>query len=157
MKKVTLIVPIGLVVLLGAASCSSASAPPLADVTGFASARGPALAGSSLYRPVTVRVVGADARMLAQLVNQLPPVAQSQVHCEEPLGLVYRIAFRAGSVAPSREVVTGYECAAAVTVAVAGKPISWRQDASCALIRAVRHLLPARAKATQSLTIGCAS
>jgi hypothetical protein len=68
---------------------------------------------------------------------------------------MYRIVFGAGSVGQSNEVVEGYECAAAVTVAVAGKAISWRRDANCTLIRAVRHVLPGRAKATQSLAVGC--
>jgi hypothetical protein len=84
-------------------------------------------------------------------------VPQSQETCEEGLGLMYRIVLGVGSVAQSREVVEGYECGAAVTVAVAGEAISWRRDANCALIRAVRDVLPGRAKATQSLPIGCGS
>ena len=85
-------------------------------------------------------------------------MAQSQVDCHEPLGLMYRIVFGAGSVSQSKEVVEGYRCAAAaVRVAVAGKASSWRRDANCTLIRAVRHVLPGRAKATQSLAIGCGS
>jgi hypothetical protein len=156
MKKPTQIVLVGLVVVLSAASCTSATLPSVAVVTGFRSVPVP-VAASSPDGPVTVRVAGKDASRLAQLVSQLPPVAQSQVHCEEPLGLRYRIVFGGGSVAESKEVVEGYACAAAVTVAVAGQAISWRRDANCTLIRAVRHVLPGRAKATQSLAIGCCS
>ncbi len=156
MKKPALIVLICLVVLVGVAGCSSTTLPSVAEVTGFTSVSIP-MAGSSPSGPVTVRVAGNYASRLAQLVNQLPAVAQSQVHCEEPLGLMYRIVFDTGSVAQPKEVVEGYECAAAVTVAVAGKAGSWRRDANCTLIRAVRHVLPGRAKATQSLTVACGS
>jgi hypothetical protein len=94
---------------------------------------------------------------LALLVSQLPSVGQSQVHCMEPLGLMYRIVFGAGAVAPSKAVVEGYRCDAGVAVTVAGKASSWRRDANCELIRAVRLVLPARARATQRLAIGCGS
>ena len=156
MRKPTLIVLVGLAALLGESSCSSTTLPSVAEVTGFRSVSSP-VAGSSPSGPVTVRVAGNDASRLAQLVSRLPSVPQSQVQCEEPLGLRYRIVFGAGSVAQSREVVDGYECAAGVTVAVAGQAISWRRDANCTLIRAVRHVLPGRAKATQRLAIGCGS
>jgi hypothetical protein len=156
MTKPGLNVLVGLVVLLGVTSCSSTTRPSVAEVTGFRSVPVP-VAGSSPAGPVTVRLAGKGAGLLAQLVSQLPSVAQSQVHCEEPLGLIYRIVFGAGGGAKSKEVVDGYRCAAAVTVAVAGEAISWRRDANCTLIRAVRHVLPGRAKATQSLSIGCGS
>lgn len=156
MMKRTLIVVICLVVLIGVAGCSSTTLPSVAEVTGFTSVSIPA-EGSSPSGPVTVRVAGKDASRLAQLVSQLPSVAPSQVHCHEPLGLMYRIVFGAGSVPQSKEIVEGYECAAAVRVAVAGKASSWRRDANCTLIRAVRHVLPGRAMATQSVAIGCGS
>jgi hypothetical protein len=163
MKSLSLMVAAGLVVVLGAASCSSPTlrlghwrpGGPAADVTGFASARLPP--GSPPSGPVTVRITGMEASRLALLVSQLPSVAQSQVHCEEPLGLMYRISFGVGLLAPSKAVVEGYRCGAGVTVRVAGKASSWRRDANCTLIRAVRLVLPARAKATHSLSIGCGS
>jgi hypothetical protein len=157
MKKPTQIVLAGLVVLLGTASCTSATLPPVAELTGFTSVLAGQGPGSSLSGPVTVRVSGKDASRLAHLVSQLPAVTQSQVHCEEPPGLIYRIVFGGGSAARPKEVVAGYMCAAAVSVAVAGQAISWRRDAHCTLIRAVRHVLPGWAKATQSLAIGCGS
>jgi hypothetical protein len=148
---------LGLVVLVGVAGCSSTTLPSVAEVTGFTSIPvGPA-AASPPSGPVTVRVAGKEASRLAQLVSQLPSVPQSQVTCIEPPGLTYRIVFGASSVTQSKEVVEGFLCAAGVTVAVAGKAISWRRDAKCALIRAVRHVLPDRAKATQSLLPGCGS
>jgi hypothetical protein len=147
--------------LVGVASCSSSASParqqapvlPVAAVTGFVSASG--VAASEPSGPVTVSVTGIEASRLAQLVSRLPTVPQSQVDCMEPLGLIYRIVFGAGVVARSKTVVEGYQCDAAVTVAVAGKVSSWRRDATCNLMQFVRQVLPARAKATQTLAIGC--
>ncbi len=147
------------VVPLAIASCSShaprarylTSRGPAGEVTGFTSF------GFSPYGPVTVRITQSQAHGLALLVGQLSPIAQSQVDCHEPLGLMYRIVFDAGSVARRREVVDGYRCDAGVRVTLAGEPSSWLRDANCALIRAVRRVLPGRAKATRNLTIGCAS
>jgi hypothetical protein len=156
MKKFLLSVLTGLIVLVGVAGCSSTTRPSVAEVTGFQSASVPA-EGSAPSGPVTVRVAGKDASRLARLVSELPSVRQSQVQCEEAPGLIYRIVFGAGSVAQSKEIVEGYWCAAAVTVAVAGKALSWRRDVNCTLIRAVRHVLPDRAKATQRLLPGCGS
>ena len=155
MKKFPLSVLTGLIVLVGIAGCSSTTLPSVAEVTGFTSVPlGPA-GGSPSSGPVTVRVAGKDASRLARLVSQLPSVTQSQVQCMEPPGLLYRIVFGAGSVAQSKEIVEGYWCAAAVTVEVAGKARAWRRDVNCTLIRAVRHVLRGRAKATQSLLPGC--
>jgi len=70
---------------------------------------------------------------------------------------MYRIVFSNGTVAQSKAVVEGYRCDAGVTVTVPGQTSSWRRDASCTLIRAVRHVLLGRAKATRTLTIGCDS
>ena len=163
MNRLPPIVIAGLVILLGLASCSSSTVRPhyqrsygsVAEVTGFASV--PLMTRSLPSGAVTVRITGTEASRLALLVSQLPSVAQSQVHCEEPRGLMYRIVFGAGSVAQSRAVIKGYRCDAAVTVRVAGKTSSWRRDTSCTLNRAVRQVLPGGAKATQSLEIGCGS
>jgi hypothetical protein len=156
MKKLWPVVVAGVVVLFGVASCSSAvqQHQAVAEVTGFA--RNP-FAGGTPSGPITVRITGMEAGRLAHLVSQLPAVPQSQVHCEEPLGLMYRIVFAPGSVAQSKAVVDGYRCDAAVTVTVAGRTNPWRRDADCALLAAVRQALPGRAKATQSLDIGCGS
>lgn len=123
-------------------------------VTGFARA---GFAGGTPSGPVTVRITAVESGRLAQLVSQLHSVPQSRVHCEEPLGLMYRIVFDSGSAGQSKTVVEGYECDAAVTVTVAGKATSWRRDGTCTLLRAVRQVLPGRAKATQNLDIGCGS
>jgi hypothetical protein len=160
--KTSPVVVAGLLVLFGVASCSSSalrpqhhpSGPSVAEVTGFAKIP---FIGGMPSGPVTVRITGMEARHLALLVSLLPSVSQSQVHCEEPPGLMYRIVFGAGLVAPSRAVVKGYRCAAAVTIAVAGTTTSLRRDATCTLIRAVRKALPERATETQSLSVGCGS
>jgi hypothetical protein len=163
MNRLPPVVVAGILALFGVASCSSSAAPPqyqtpdrpVAEVTGFASAPSPA--GGLLSGPVTVRMTTTQASRLALLVRQLPAAARSQVHCEESLGLIYRIVFGAGLVAQSKAVVEGYRCDAAVTVTVAGKTSSWWRDGTCKLIRAVRQVLPGRAKATQSFDIGCGS
>jgi hypothetical protein len=168
MKKPSLIVLAGLVVLLGVASCSSSTfrspLQPVSTVTGFA--RIPLTRGVP-SGPVMVRLAGGEAIRLALLLRQLPLVPgaapvpgwpPSQVHCGEPLGLMYRIVFAGGDGPVPAEVVEGYRCGAVVAVWVPGSRISsWQRDANCTLIRAVRHVLPGRAKATQSLSIRCGS
>jgi hypothetical protein len=150
-----------LVLMLGIASCSSSTSQlhyrtsdtPVTELTGFAFAAARLLSPSG---PVTVRVTGIRASRLALLVKELPAVAESQISCVEPPGLMYKLAFSAGSIAPSKAVVEGYSCDAAVTVKADGKT-SWRRDANCALIKAVSLALPGRAKATRSLDVGCGS
>jgi hypothetical protein len=168
MQKPSLIVLAGLVVLFGVADCSSSvfrsPLQPVSTVTGFA--RIPFTRGVSAG-PVMVRLTGREAIRLALLLRQLPlvpgaaPVPGSppeQVHCEEPLGLMYRIFFAGGDGPVPAEVVEGYRCDAVVAAWVPGSAVSsWWRDANCALIRAVRQVLPGRAKATQSLSIGCGS
>jgi hypothetical protein len=169
MKKPALIVLAGLVVLLGVAGCSSSTSrpqgQPVSTVTGFT---GIPVIGGVPSGPVTVRLTEREAIRLALLVRQLPPVPgaapapgspPSQVHCQEPLGLMYRIVFGGGDGPVPAEVVDGYRCDAAVAVTAPGNTSysSWHRDANCTLIRAVRQALPARAKATQSLSVGCGS
>jgi hypothetical protein len=91
------------------AGCSSATVRPqplpshgsTAVITGFASV---SLFGAPAG-PVTIRISGSKASRLALLVSHLPSVAPA--HCEEPLSLMYRIVFGAGSVAHSKAVVEG--------------------------------------------------
>jgi hypothetical protein len=155
MKLLPPIVAAGIVVLSGVAGClSSTTGGSVAEVTGFAYV---GFIGVAPSGPVTVRITGVESSRLALLVGQLPSVPQYQAHCEEGLGLMYRIAFGAGAAGQSKTVVEGYQCDAAVTVTVAGHASSWRRDSTCALLRAVRHVLPGRAKATRSLSIGCDS
>ncbi|HUB41111.1 MAG TPA: hypothetical protein VMA72_19900 [Streptosporangiaceae bacterium] len=162
MTRLSPIVSAGLVVLVSVAGCaSSAGRPPsvssersVADVTGFASVP---VTSESPSGPVTIRLTGLRASRLALEVSRLPSIAQSQVHCEEPQGLIYRIAFSAGLIAQPKTVVDGYRCDAAVTVTAQGKTVSWRRDATCTLLRAVRKVLRGRARATQGLSIGCGS
>jgi hypothetical protein len=149
----------GLLAVLGIVGCTSAAAhqpsSPIAEVTGFAVAAAPA--GTAPGGPVTVQLTGPQATRLAQVVSELPAAAPQQISCHEPLGLMYRISFSAGAVAPARATVEGYECGAAVSVTPGGAGSSWRRDTDCALIRAVRAVLPQQAKATQTEPIGCGS
>jgi hypothetical protein len=159
MKGIRPIAAAGALVLSGVAGCSAApagqryqpSGESVAEVTGFA--HDAMFIGGTPSGPVSVRITGVRSSRLALLVSQLPSV--SQVHCEEPLGLMYRIVFDAGAARQSKTVVDGYRCDAAVTVTVAGKASTWRRDSACTLLRAVREVLPGRAKATRSLSIGC--
>jgi hypothetical protein len=149
----------GLVVLLGGlASCSSSALPPhptsVGEVTGFVSV--PLMSGVP-SGPVTVAMTGIEASRLARLVSALPTVGHGPLNCHEPLGLMYRIVFAAGLVAQPKAVVDGYRCGAQVMITAAGTASSWRRDSACRLIRAVRQVLPGRAKATQTLAIGCNS
>jgi hypothetical protein len=167
-NKPALMVLAVFVVLFGVAGCSSSTfrspLPPVSTVTGFA--RSP-LTGGVPSGPVLVRLTDRQAIRLAVLLRQHPPIAgaapapgspPSQVHCQEPLGLMYRIFFGGGDGPVPAGVVAGYRCDAAVAAwAPGGQTSSWRRDANCALIRAVRHVLPGRAKATQSLPVGCGS
>jgi len=121
---------------------------PVAEVTGF---RSGSIFGFS--GPVSIRVTGPQASRLAKLVSQIP--AASPPDCHEGPGLIYRIAFSAGAVAHSTAVVDGYQCGAEVALTSAGRVTSWRHDPTCALYRAVRQVLPGRAKATQNLGVGC--
>jgi hypothetical protein len=154
--------------VLGAtAGCSSSAAPPqsavqpqhamqpyaaqnrpVAEVTGFRSGSIFGFPG-----PVTIRITGQPATRLAELVSQLP--AASPPDCHEGPGLIYRIAFSAGSVAHSTAVVDGYRCGAEVALRSAGQVTSWRHDPTCELYRAVRQVLPDRAKATHDFGVGC--
>ena len=165
MKKAALVVLAGLVVLFGVANCSSSTfrspLPPVSTVTGFA--RMPRTDGVT-SGPVLVHLTYREAIRLVLLLRQLPLVPgaaapgspPSQVSCHEPLGLMYRIVFGGGDGPVPAEEVEGYRCDAAVAVGFPGGPIrSWRRDAQCRLIRAVRRVLPGRAKATQSLPVGC--
>jgi hypothetical protein len=165
MNKPALIVLAGLVTLFGVAGCSSSTTRspgvPVSTVTGFTCM--PLISGVPAG-PVMVRLTYSEAIRLAVLLRQLPPVPgaaapglpPSQVHCQEPLGLMYRIVFGGGDGPVPAEVVEGYRCDAAVAAGDPGGPISsWRRDVQCRLIRAVRHVLPGRAKATQSLPVGC--
>ena len=155
--RLSLTLAMGLAALLAAGGCSS---PPgglsylpasesSARVIGFASA---SPGGGTPTDPLTIHISKAQASTLAQLLRQLPSVDQSQVNCHEGPGLIYRIVFQADSAAE----VDGYRCDAAVTVSLGGKHPVWRRDAGCSLFHAVRQVLPAQAKATESLDIGCA-
>jgi len=137
-----------------AAGCSAATAdatstaPTVAQatVTGFKS-------GSPASRsagPVTVILPGAAAAGLDQVVNGLP--AGGSMDCMENV-LLYAITF---ALSGSRTTidVAGYACVAAVQVTEDGKT-TLRTDSRCALLAAVRDVLPAGAVMTQRAVAGC--
>jgi hypothetical protein len=104
-------------------------------------------------RAITVRVAAAEASQLKGLAFALPKSAPAVCH-GGGRRLIYRILF--GSTPSSgRTIVDGYVCGGQVAIRQPGAPPSWRRDTSCDLLTAVRGSLPPKAKATQSLTVGC--
>jgi hypothetical protein len=102
---------------------------------------------------VTVTLTPADSRHILGLIQALPK--GSGPDCIEPPDLVYRVtvAYAAGLVAGT--VISGYRCAAAVSVTVPGSTRSWHTDTGCRLDQAIRRLVPSRAEGTRRATIGC--
>jgi hypothetical protein len=91
---------------------------------------------------------GASAARLDQLINGLQK--WTGVSCMENAQL-YRIDFTQVAGAKSGFEVAGYQCANLVDITADGKSVT-RVDGKCALLTAVRRLLPASAKATKQLT-----
>jgi hypothetical protein len=148
-------------IVLGLAGCAAATAKPAdpaqaaksvdaaqsvdkAWLTGYASS--PLDAGPS--GPVSVVLQGASAARLDQLVNGLQK--STGVSCEENAQL-YQIDFTHVAGGKRAFDVAGYQCANLVNITSDGKTVT-RVDGKCALLTAVRRLLPATATATAQLT-----
>jgi len=148
-------------VLLGIAGCSSLAAQPgqpavsatrpadQATVTGYVSSP---LTGQATG-PVSVVLQGASAARIEQLVTGLqksvPPL------CAEN-AVLYTIVFTTPKGNKPGFAVTGYQCGGQVLVTSGGTEVD-KTDPGCALLTAVRRVLPATAKATQRLLAPCAS
>jgi hypothetical protein len=124
-------------------------AAPVVRLTGY---RSVSLFGSS--GAITVTLGQADFHDIQGLLSALP--SGSRPHCEEPLGLVYRVTVERAPGFVRGTVISGYRCGGAVSVAIPGSGLSWRTDAECRLVRAVRRLAPSRAEGTRLATVGCA-
>jgi hypothetical protein len=127
---------------------STARTVTQAIVTGYKSGS-PAQRSSG---PVTVVVRGKAAASLGQVLNRLP--TGGSMDCEENV-LLYNITF---TVSHSRRTidVAGYACVAAVQVTQDGKT-TLRTDSHCALLAAVRTVLPASAATTRQSAVACDS
>jgi hypothetical protein len=148
-------------VFLGLAGCSAAaakSADPAptaksvaavrsvdkARLTGYSSA---SVSGGS-SGPVSVALHGASVARLDQLVNGLQKWTGAS--CVENIQL-YQVDFTYVAGVKRGFQVAGDQCANLVYITSDGKTVT-RVDGKCALLTAVRRLLPATAKATKQLT-----
>jgi hypothetical protein len=148
-------------IVLGLGGCAAATAKPAdparaaksvdaaqsvdkARLTGYASS--PLDAGPS--GPVSVVLQGASAARLDQLINGLQK--STGVSCVENAQL-YQIDFTHVAGGKRAFDVAGYQCANLVNITSDGKTVT-RVDGKCALLTAVRRLLPATATATAQLT-----
>ena len=157
MKKIGIIAVTGAVLLvavalgvfswLGGNSAGTATSEDQALLTGYASS--PLNAGPS--GPVSVVLRGASAARIDRLVSGLQ-VTNAPMCVEMPP--LYQINFTAVAGAKQGFDVTGYYCGGFVFITSGGKTAT-RIDRNCALLSAVRRLLPATATATQRLTPPC--
>lgn len=122
-----------------------------AQVTGYATSN---IRGQT-SGAVSVDLDGTSAARIDQIVEGLPR-ANVQYICAEN-EQEYRISFTAGAGAGRGFGLTGYGCGnLVVEVPSHGRPVE-RIDRNCALLRAVRRLLPASAIATHSGSCASAS
>jgi hypothetical protein len=148
-------------IFLGLAGCTAATAKPAdpaptaksvdamqsadkARLTGYASA---SLSGGS-SRPISVALHGASVARLDQLINGLQKWTGTS--CMENIQL-YQVNFTYVAGAKRDFQVAGDQCANLVYITSDGKTVT-RVDGKCALLTAVRRLLPASAKVTKQLT-----
>ena len=125
----------------------SAGAPQSADkarLTGYAAA---SVSGGA-SGPISVALQGATVARLDHLVSGLQKWTGAS--CEENIQL-YQLDFTHIAGTKRDFQVAGYECANLVFISSDGKTVT-KVDGSCALLTAVRRLLPATAKATRQLT-----
>jgi hypothetical protein len=117
-----------------------------AQVTGYATSN---IRGQT-SGAVSVDLDGTSAARIDQIVQGLPRANPQYICAENPRE--YRISFTAAAGAGTWRGfgLTGYGCGnLVVEVPSHGRPVE-RIDRSCALLRAVRRLLPASAIATHS-------
>jgi hypothetical protein len=148
-------------ILLGLQGCAAATAKPAAPaqpaksvaavrsaekarLTGYASAT----VSGGASGPISVALQGASVGRLDQLVNGLQKWTGAS--CMENIQL-YQVDFTQVAGAKRGFDVTGYECANLVDITSDGKTVT-KVDGNCALLTAVRRLLPATAAATRQLT-----
>lgn len=127
-----------------ARSVAAAQSADKARLTGYAAAT---VAGGA-SGPVSVVLHGASVARLDQLVKGLPKYTGDG--CMENIQL-YQIDFTQLAGAKRDFDVTGYQCVNLVDITDGGKTVALA-DGKCALLSAVRRLLPATAKATKTLT-----
>jgi len=127
-----------------ARSIDAAQSVDNARLTGYAAAT---VAGGA-SGPVSVVLHGTSVARLDQLVKGLPQYTGAG--CMENIQL-HQIDFTQMAGAERGFDVTGYQCVNLVDITSGGRTVALA-DGKCALLSAVRRLLPATAKATKTLT-----
>jgi hypothetical protein len=115
-----------------------------AEVTGYAAST----IDGQTSGAVSVKLNGVSAARIDQLVERLPPASVTSVCAEN--AQVYRITFTPGTGSRQGLKVIGYRCGDLVVEVPSRGLSSDRVDRNCALLSAVRRLLPARATELQS-------
>ena len=144
---VLVVAALGVFSWLGGNSAGNATSEDRALLTGYASS----LPNAGPSGPVSVVLRGASAARIDRLVSGLP--ATNAPSCVE-MPPLYQLNFTAVAGAKQGFDVTGFYCGGFVFITSGGKTAT-RIDRSCALLSAVRRLLPATATATQRLTPPC--
>jgi hypothetical protein len=150
---VLMVAAVGGLCLLKASAIGPSTAADRAQVTGFATSN---ILGQTTGS-VSVELHGASAARINQIVQGLPPANPEYICAENPQE--YQISFTADTRAGARQGfgLTGYGCGnLVVEVPSHGLPTD-RIDRDCALLKAVRRLLPASAIATHSGPCAAAS
>jgi hypothetical protein len=141
--------------LLKTSPAGPSTAGDRAEVTGYAASNLFAATG-----PVSVRLRGASAARIEQIVEGLPRANLADI-CNDNLE-VYQIAFTAATGAQRGFDLTGYGCRGLVVETPASGLNRVLIDRNCALLAAVREALPAsatvtRAAATRAIVCGSAT
>jgi hypothetical protein len=114
------------------------------EVTGYAAS------GIGGQRPdaISVNLDGAAAARIEQLAERLPPAVVTNTCAEN--AEAYRITFTGGAGTKQGLNVIGYRCGELVVEVPSRGRTSDRVDRNCALLSAVRRLLPARVTEIQA-------
>ena len=118
------------------------------EVTGYAASG----IGGRAPDAISVNLDGAAAARIEQLAERLPPAVVTSICAEN--AQVYRITFTAGAGAKPGLNVIGYRCGELVVEVPSRGRTSDRVDRNCALLSAVRRLLPARVTEIQPGSCG---
>jgi hypothetical protein len=119
-----------------------------AQVTGYATSK----VSGQTTGAVSVDLDGESAVRIEQIVEALPPANRAYICAKNEQE--YHISFSADADAGVSQGfgLTGYWCNNLVVETLSHGPTMDRIDRDCALLAAVRRLLPARATATQAGT-----
>jgi hypothetical protein len=144
MSAVLVAAVLGVVFWLKGNSTATSTSGDRAEVTGYATSN---MFGDT-SGAVSVVLRGASAARIDQLAEGLPAANIDDLCTFEDR--MYQITFTAGADAKQGLDVIGYGCGELVVEVPSHGPTSQRVDRNCALLSAVRRLIPASATATHS-------